>query len=512
MRMFPHPPPAAQPPFTRLRSAARFAHDWRIRTLVPVVLVNLLAFAGLYALMYHFAISNVVQAQKAGASVLFDDLTLIFKDPMLQHRAATVAGRLARHAEVHKLEWLTIFAPDGRVLTSAGSPPSRSAIEQVARVLRKNDSAVSWWLTENHAVLFTRGIANERECQSCHEPGMPRLGVVQASIDLRQPIAEARVRLRQKFVFAGVAWLTILGILLFTARHVIGRPLAAMEKTISAMGTTAPERHDLDALAGRVHDSLWGMIRAQREREEDITRHMARAEQLAALGQLAAGLTHEIKNPLVGVAAALELLRDEGGTLEENHVVYDLMLAELARVTNTVGALLRLASPQPPQRVEVDIGRLVQEVTSLFGARLRHHGVFVKVDIAEHLPMVQVDPGLVSQLLMNLLTNAMQATDSGGTITVFVAPFPMRDGIALAVSDTGRGISAAHIERIFDPFFTTKEEGTGLGLPICKQIVDQHGGTIRIDSEPGTGTRVMVLLPDANAVEEDASYGAAAAG
>jgi signal transduction histidine kinase len=90
----------------------------------------------------------------------------------------------------------------------------------------------------------------------------------------------------------------------------------------------------------------------------------------------------------------------------------------------------------------------------------------------------------------------MQASDRGGEVKVLIAPFPRRDGVVLVVSDSGHGIPPEQIEHVFDPFFTTKEEGTGLGLPICRQIVEQHGGTISIESEPGAGTRVVVLLPD----------------
>jgi signal transduction histidine kinase len=99
------------------------------------------------------------------------------------------------------------------------------------------------------------------------------------------------------------------------------------------------------------------------------------------------------------------------------------------------------------------------------------------------------------QLLVNLLTNSMQASERGGSVRVLLAPFPRRDGAVLAVSDTGRGIDAENIDRIFDPFFTTKEEGTGLGLAICRQIVEQHSGTITVESERGRGTRFVVLLP-----------------
>jgi signal transduction histidine kinase len=106
------------------------------------------------------------------------------------------------------------------------------------------------------------------------------------------------------------------------------------------------------------------------------------------------------------------------------------------------------------------------------------------------------------QLIVNLLTNSMQATDRGGSVSVMLAAFPLRDGVVLAVTDTGRGIRPEDLAHIFDPFFTTKEEGTGLGMAICRQIVNQHGGTISIDSTPGTGTRVVVLLPDPRALPE----------
>jgi signal transduction histidine kinase len=181
-------------------------------------------------------------------------------------------------------------------------------------------------------------------------------------------------------------------------------------------------------------------------------------------------------------------------------------------VNTTVDGLLRLGKPQPPHRTDVDLARVTREVTSLFAARLRRQGVTLEVSIAEDVPSLQLDSGLMVQLLMNLLSNSMQASERGGSINVLVAPFPRRDGVLVSVADTGRGIAPEHLDRIFDPFFTTKEEGTGLGLPICKQIVEQHGGTMEIESELGVGTRVTLLLPDASAAEERLSHGVAAAG
>jgi signal transduction histidine kinase len=303
-----------------------------------------------------------------------------------------------------------------------------------------------------------------------------------------------------KFGLVGAAWIALVVLMSWIRMLVIGRPLADIQKTISAAGSGnggGGGSHDLTALAEGLHSTLWELVQSQRRREEDIARQMVRMEKLAALGEVAAGLTHEIKNPLAGVIAALEIVRDEssGGDRE----MIEQMLAELRRVVSTVDSLLRLARPRPPQRADVDMARVVREVTSLFSARLRRQGITLEVEIPEAVPLLLLDSDLMVQLLVNLLTNSMQASDRGGNVKVLLAPFPRHDGVVLAVSDTGRGIDREHIEQVFDPFFTTKEEGTGLGLAICRQIIHQHGGTITIESEPGQGTRVVVLLAAQNA-------------
>ena len=478
-----------------------FTRDWRVRVLVPVVLINVAAFAGLYWLMYHYAIANLVNTQKTGAMLLLDRLEEDLRDFSLTHDRDALGVHLARQAASRNLISLNLYDSRGRaVATSKGASPEAREIAQ-ARVVLLQPQHPAMWVTGTN-LFGVRALPNRDDCASCHVAAGPALGAIQLGLDLTAAMADATRRVRRNFAMAGAAWIGLLALMFWTGGVVIGRPLAQMQKTMTAagVGDAAVKRHDLDALAGRVHETLWGLIRAQRQREHHVAEHMARAEQLAALGQVAAGLTHEIKNPLAGVSAALELLRDEN---EPGHrELYDQMLAELRRVSGTVDALLRLAKPQPPQRTSVDMARVVREVTSLFSARLRRQGVTLEVDIPDDVPPLQLDAGLMAQVLMNLLTNAMHATDRGGTIHVLAAPFPRRDGVVVAVSDTGKGIPAAELDRVFDPFFTTKEEGTGLGLPICRQIIEQHGGTLQLESEPGRGTRVMVLLPNIAAEEE----------
>lgn len=529
-----------------LETAARWSRDWRVRVLVPIVLINLAAFAGLYTLMERYAMSNLMNTQQFGATLLLDELELDFREAGVIHGREALQARVEQHAASRGLLAVNVYDTRGRAIASSRGTPSPAETEQ-ARAAIARATQLPIWSSGSDAgdtMFGVRALRKTRVCSGCHTGSAPALGAIQLGLDVSGPIVAARERVRRNFVMAGGAWLGLLALMFWAGGVVIGRPLAAMEKSIKAAAPPdalkAERRHDLDALAHRVHDTLWGLIQHQQQRDADIAAHMARAEQLAALGQLAAGLTHEIKNPLAGIAAALELLRDEcarddgerhlrdasrdtrdgsrsmrdeGRTIrDESRSIYDQMLAELRRVSATVDGLLRLAKPQPPQRARVDLTRLVREVTSLFDARLRRQGVRLEIEIPDRVPTLPLDSGLMVQLLINLLTNSMQATERGGSIRLLIAPFPRYDGVVLAVSDSGRGIAPDHLERIFDPFFTTKEEGTGLGLPICRQIVEQHGGTMDIESEPGKGTRVVVLLPDAEAAQEIESYGAVAAG
>jgi signal transduction histidine kinase len=503
---------------TRLQSLAGLTRDWRIRTLVPVIVVNLAAFAGLYALMYHFAASNLVQTRRDAASILFDDLQLHLEDRGADHSDVNFRAHLTRNAARHQLRTLMLFDPQGNPVsgTDRGVPLSSAELSLAQNSLRSVGETL-WALQPSDVVVFGRAIDNVESCHTCHDARMKQLGALQLTFDLREPMAEARRRVRQKFAIAGLAWIAILAAILWTARFVISRPLKKIESGVGAAalgsasapgGGRAHTGHDLEALANK----LWSLVESQRKREEDIARQMVRAEQLAALGELAAGLTHEIKNPVAGVIAVLELLAADGDALERNREVRDQMLAELRRVIATVESLLRLARPQPPKRSEADLGRIVREVVPLFSARLRRQNVALEIEIADDLPLLPLDASLIVQLLVNLLTNSMQASDRGGRIHILAAPFPHRDGVALAVSDTGRGIAPDQLQRVFDPFFTTKEEGTGLGLAICRQIVEQHGGTIDVESEPGRGTRVLVLFPDLQSAKAKVTDGALAAG
>lgn len=485
----------------------KLLRDWRIRTLIPVLLINLAAFAALYFFMYHFAVSNLIRTEKAAGAVLLDEIELTFPDMMRHQTGATLRTRIAREAAMHNLVDLNVFAAQSQPVICTYGEPSPQIARAVGQAMASDAIETHWIISRGERTLLVgiRPLANRAECHSCHLDSVPRLGALQMSVDLTTPMKNASDRVRSRFLLAGGAWLALLALMFWTGGVVIGRPLKRIQRSIAPDDEKA---QDLEALATSVHQTIWALIERQRQRENDIIRQMAHTKQLAVLGELAAGLTHEIKNPLAGVIAALEVVHAE--TRSE---LVEQMLAELKRVTTTLDSLLRLARPQPPQRSEVDLARSVRDLSSIFQARFRRSGVDLHVQTAESVPRIPLDQAMMAQLVVNLLTNSLQATDRGGKVSVHVAPFPRGDGVLLVVSDTGCGIAEHDMQKIFDPFFTTKEEGTGLGMAICRQIVTQHGGTISIESEVGKGTRVIVLLPDTRAQrEQEENDGLAAAG
>ncbi len=222
---------------------------------------------------------------------------------------------------------------------------------------------------------------------------------------------------------------------------------------------------------------------------EDAVR---RADRLAAVGKLAAGLAHEVRNPLASMTGSIQLLMGSRGLNEQERRLMQIVLREGERLEALVHDFLTFARPTQPQWAELDAAPLAQETYDFFRQGPRAPGLVFELDLEPGVK-VRADPGQLKQVLWNLLTNAADATGAGGRIVLGVR---REDKEALlAVEDSGAGIAADDLPRIFDPFFTTKERGTGLGLAIVHRIVEANGGRIVVESEAGKGSKFTVRLP-----------------
>ncbi len=252
---------------------------------------------------------------------------------------------------------------------------------------------------------------------------------------------------------------------------------------------------------------------------QDLTPYKAleeqvrRADRLAAVGELAAGMAHEIRNPLASMSGSIQILKEELETTSEEHRrLMDIVLRETDRLNELITDFLLFARPGQPRREPVDLAAVIDETAALLGSG-RDHQVAVETRLDRPL-VVPGDPRELRQVFWNLLVNAVQAMPGGGRVELR-GRHAEPGWVEVTVRDSGEGIAAKDLPRIFDPFFTTKPTGSGLGLAIVYRIVQSHGGTITVASRPGAGATFTLRFPvgvlPASASAETPAGGIAAA-
>lgn len=258
----------------------------------------------------------------------------------------------------------------------------------------------------------------------------------------------------------------------------------------------------------RYNRQLFEQLQQAYEALKVKTEQLVQAEKLSTIGQLSAGVAHELNNPLTAVLGFAEYLQEKLKdfpnhlpTAQESERIQEALrhiVAGAHRCRDTVQTLLRFArATQQDHRFEIDIHTVLKDVFVFTEHLLLRRGITLVKELEPNLPPIWGNPGRLQQVFTNLILNACQATPDGGTVLVRAEASPQPWGVLIKVEDTGSGIPPEHLERIFEPFFTTKPEGvgTGLGLSIVAQIVQEHRGRIEVESEVGKGTRFFVFLP-----------------
>jgi signal transduction histidine kinase len=220
---------------------------------------------------------------------------------------------------------------------------------------------------------------------------------------------------------------------------------------------------------------------------------LSESEHLASIGQLAASLAHEIKNPLAGISGAIQILGAGLGEDHEHKEIITEALHQIDRLDAAVKDLLVYARPKPPMATRQSLNTIVERVLILLREEPSFRDVRLHCEGLEVDRQVIVDEAQMQQVLTNLLLNAAQACEEGGDVTLRIRP--LQSKVRIIIEDTGTGMPTEVLARTFEPFFTTKSKGTGLGLPICRRIMEAHSGTIDIQSVIARGTRVTVEIP-----------------
>jgi signal transduction histidine kinase len=386
-------------------------------------------------------------------------------EPLLEVLLATVIGELGYDAA-----GILFFDSRGDVLSWGHFAPADSPVNASLRELK---------LTRNNAPNFLKRL---------HQ-GEAQVLASEHLLDLEGPVRQ---------------WLTEVA-----ADQVLVVPLIGRKGTIAALavdnrrGGMRFSADDQTLLEGLGNQAVIAIENARLVDDLRRTREqMIRADRLGTLGTLAAGLAHEINNPLVSIHTFLSLApgkREESADSEfwtSYHALASREVDRIRRLVDTMRRLGRGSEPHTPLEA-TDLGVLAQEVISLLQRESRLANLTLKVERDEDAPKVNVVRDRLHQVLLNLILNAIHASPQGGEVRVRVYPDPNGEAVCVEVTDQGPGIPEENLARIFDPFFTTKgpDQGSGLGLMICHRVVSDHGGTIEVRSRPGAGSTFCVRLP-----------------
>ncbi len=414
----------------------------------------------------------------------------------------------ACHSEARPLEKLTTSGRN-RIFRSAGGGDLNGGTYRVLGIINP---------------MYNEKPCSAAECHA-HPESKKVLGVIDVTMSLAyvdREIADARKRILVSTAISIVLICLIVAFLLF---NWIERPIKEL-----VLGTKRVSGGDLDHsiqvttsdeighLASSFNQMTGDLRKAREEIQEGIRNleqkvdertmelkaaqsQLLRSAKLAAVGKLAATVAHEINNPLTGVYTYIKLMErkiEHGQTSLSDFDKYrdflETMRREVERTTAIVQNLLDFTRPKDPIRKQLNLGNIIDESNVLIRNKLSLNNVEV-VNRMEDLPEILADPAHMKQVFLNLLVNACEAMENGGTLTISGNHDPDANTVTVSVTDTGVGIEPENLARIFDPFFSTKEKGTGLGLSVVNGIVTRHNGKVDIDSAPGKGTTISITLP-----------------
>jgi len=236
-----------------------------------------------------------------------------------------------------------------------------------------------------------------------------------------------------------------------------------------------------------------GIIQKRAMERLRLKERLAHAERLSSLGEMAAGISHEIRNPLGIIRSSAELLKKKIAKIDPQNTFPDIIVEEATRLNRIITDFINYAKPRDPNVALCRVEEILDKNITYLEAQNKEQGYVIKKNFQNHLPEIMADSAMLYQSFLNILINAMQSMPDGGRILVEVSSND--HWLTVHFDDEGQGIPSDNLDKIWDPFFTTKEQGTGLGLGIVKNIIESHGGSIQIVNRPVCGTRVTIELP-----------------
>jgi len=416
-------------------------------------------------------------------------------------------------AEIHELALTTkgirgirILTLDGRIFASTRPAEKAAGLSagdrELVRALVDEGRPRRTILSKSQRTIRSfMLVENAPECHACHGAERRLNGVLEVEFDYR----EASDLLWKSQWKAVVPAVLSLGLLIFVLlrlfERLINRPISLLKDHMKRVQDgdldvrLAPQKNDeIGSLTASFNVMVEKLKAANREIETLYNQRIDRAEHLAAFGELAAGLAHDVKNPLSGMKGALEIISQNAAADDPHKEIFQEMLVQIDKIINVIQDFLSYARPKPPHFGRTVPSLFVENAIRLAKTQLGGKDVRFHFHPARTEAPVCLDADRMQEVILNLLINSISAIEARGNVFVMMRTLPGR-ALFIYVVDDGAGIRAAQLPQIFNPFFSTKKDGTGLGLSICKRTVDAHRGTISVRSREGRGTTFVIRLP-----------------
>ena len=525
-------------------------HSISIKVVLCVVGMILIVNGLLAYLSLTIQKENLNETILRNASQLSETIKKSIQNDMFENRKEAAYKIMETIGRQEGIEKVRIYNKEGKILFSSDSsevgglvdkraeacfgchsetrPLERLATSKRNRIFSSASPGDN--TAEAHRILgIINPMYNEEGCFSAkchaHPQSQKVLGVIDVTMSLKDVDAEmirTRGRILMVTVFSIVFVSLIVSLVLI---HFVERPVKELvlgTKRISEgdlkhfipvttndeMGHLASSFNQMTRDLQKAREEIEEGIRNLEQKVEERTTELKSAqsqllhsEKLAAVGKLAATVAHEINNPLTGVYTYIRLMERKiaqglpgAADIEKYKAYLDTMRREVERTTAIVQNLLDFTRPKDPVRKQINLALVIEESLSLLQNKLRLNNIEVVNDM-RLLPELLADPAHMKQVFINIMVNACEAMEGGGTLTIDSEFNEEVNTATVSIRDTGIGIDRENLERIFDPFFSMKEKGTGLGLSVVGGIVARHGGRVDIDSMPGQGTSIRVTLP-----------------
>lgn len=482
--------------------------DWNLKskiifhiTIIGILVAIILTFLFIETQKNLIQSMNINKAETLGSTFEFS-IRHIMKEGKAD-RLSTFMQGLTLSSKINRIR---VLNTQGKISHSStpeedGSYLDENTFRKLKNYFSEPDPSGSFIITHKFSLQAFHIIKNTEDCLKCHSKQNDVNGILEVDFDYSDAVFLLRKSQAQGVIIALVALAILSFIVLRLFNKIINRPLFQLKKAMTRMQEGDLSIHlpirtkdEIGSLAESFNILAQKLERANRKIENLFNTQMEKAEHLASLGEIAAGLAHEIKNPIAGIKGALEIIHKKTEDSDSNKEIFKEILVQIDKIHQIIQDLMRYARPKEIDIKLVSIEDCVESALKLAQMQVKNKNIQFHVSSKEKNIQVRLDVEKIKEVLLNLMLNSIGAIVNTGNITIAFGTESEKN-LKITVTDDGSGINKDQLSQIFQPFFTTKSEGTGLGLSICKKIIAAHSGTLEVESEEGEGTTFRILLP-----------------